>query len=118
VPYTKCADRVAKAVQSGEAERGFLFCGTGMGMSITANKHKGVYCALVESQWAAKKSRIVNDVNILAMGASIIGPTMAKDIVDTFLETEFAENEPQERKKVLADFLEGLYEVEEEVFTD
>ena len=63
IRYMDAADRVAKAVQSGAAARGILCCGTGMGMSICANKHKGIYCAVVESQWAAYNCRFINNAN-------------------------------------------------------
>ena len=65
VKFMYAADRVAKAVQSGEAERGLVFCGTGAGVSIVANKHKGIYCVPVESQWAAWSARFINSANML-----------------------------------------------------
>lgn len=116
VPYMYAADHVARAVQAGEAERGIVFCGTGMGVSISANKHKGVYCALVESQWAAYNSRFINNANMLAMGERIIAPTMAWDIVQTFLNTAFHENAAPERAAVLNGLFEKLQAAENEWF--
>lgn len=81
--------RVAHAVASGECERGVVICGTGIGISISANKVKGIRCALCSEPVSAKLTRQHNDANVLAMGARIIGPAMAEEIVHTFLTTEF-----------------------------
>ena len=81
--------RVAHAVANGECERGVVICGTGIGISITANKVKGIRCALCSEPVSAKLTRQHNDANVLAMGARIIGPAMAEEIVHTFLTTEF-----------------------------
>lgn len=116
VKYIEAADRTAGAVQKKEADRGIVFCGTGMGVSIVANKHKGVYCALVESQWAARECRVVNNANMLALGGRIFGESMANDIVDTFLKTEFCENSSEERFRNLSGLLEQVYELENKQF--
>lgn len=81
--------RVAHAVASGECERGIAICGTGIGISISANKIKGIRCALCSEPVSARLTRQHNDANVLAMGARIIGPAMAEEIVHTFLTTEF-----------------------------
>lgn len=81
--------RVAHAVANGECERGIVICGTGIGISISANKVKGIRCALCSEPVSAKLTRQHNDANVLAMGARIIGPAMAEEIVHTFLTTEF-----------------------------
>ena len=81
--------RVAHAVANGECERGVVICGTGIGTSISANKVKGIRCALCSEPVSAKLTRQHNDANVLAMGARIIGPAMAEEIVHTFLTTEF-----------------------------
>ena len=96
-PHTVTAPAAAKMIQSGQAERGFLFCGTGMGMAILANKHKGVYAAVVESLYAAEYCRKINDANILCMGAFIVGAEMAKEMAQIFLKTEFMQDFPQWR---------------------
>ena len=79
VKYMYAADAVAKAVQAGKADRGLVFCGTGAGVSIVANKHKGIYCVVVESQWAAHSARFINNANVLAIGERIVAPVMARD---------------------------------------
>ena len=81
--------RVAHAVANGECERGVVICGTGIGISISANKVRGIRCALCSEPVSAKLTRQHNDANVLAMGARIIGPAMAEEIVHTFLTTEF-----------------------------
>lgn len=87
--YPIYAERVARAVVSGECERGILICGTGIGISISANKIHGVRCALCSEPVSAALSRQHNDANILAMGARTIGPVMAEEIVRTFLTEAF-----------------------------
>ena len=87
--YPIYAERVARAVVSGECDRGVLICGTGIGISISANKIHGVRCALCSEPVSTALSRQHNDANIVAMGARTIGPVMAEEIVRTFLTTDF-----------------------------
>jgi len=89
VDYPDYAKPVAEAVASGEFERGILICGTGIGMSIAANKVKGIRCALVHDVFSAKATRCHNDSNILAMGERVIGPGLAREIVAAWLNTDF-----------------------------
>ena len=81
--------RAAKAVASGECDRGILICGTGIGISIAANKVKGIRCALCGDTLSAEMCRRHNNANMLAMGAGIVGPNLAERMVDVFLSTEF-----------------------------
>lgn len=89
VDYPDYALPVAQKVASGEVDRGILVCGTGIGMSIAANKVKGIRCALVHDTFSAKATREHNDSNILAMGERVIGPGLARDIAKIWLQTEF-----------------------------
>lgn len=89
VDYPDYALPVAEKVASGEFDRGILVCGTGIGMSIAANKVRGIRCALVHDTFSAKATREHNDTNVLAMGERVIGPGLALDIVKIWLETEF-----------------------------
>jgi ribose 5-phosphate isomerase B len=91
VPYYDGAVAASKVLQAGGAEKAILFCGTGMGMSIVANRFKGVTAAVVESVFAAKMCRAINNANALCLGQMIWGEWMAKEAVDTFLKTEFTE---------------------------
>lgn len=90
VDYPDYALPVAEKVAKGEYDRGILICGTGIGMSIAANKVPGIRCALVHDTFSARATREHNDSNILAMGERVIGPGLALEIVKIWLETEFA----------------------------
>ncbi|MDY0404555.1 ribose 5-phosphate isomerase B [Virgibacillus sp. 179-BFC.A HS] len=89
VDYPDYALPAAQRVASGEFDRGILICGTGIGMSIAANKVKGIRCALVHDVYSAKLTRQHNDSNMLAMGERVIGPGLAREIAKTWLETAF-----------------------------
>ncbi len=89
VDYPVYAEAVAKSVASGEAEKGILICGTGIGMSIVANKIKGVRAALCPNNFMAEMARKHNNSNILCLGQRVIGTDHALSIVDTFFNTEF-----------------------------
>ena len=94
----------AEAVANGECEKGIVICTTGIGISISANKVKGVRCALCSDTLSAKMTRLHNDANVLAMGAGIIGENLALDIVETFLNTLFSGEERHQRR---IDLIEG-----------
>ena len=104
--YPIYAEKVAKAVVSGECDRGILICGTGIGISIAANKVHGVRCAVCSEPCSAVLTRKHNDANILAMGARIIGPELAESIVDAFLSTPFSGGERHLRRIDLISTLE------------
>ena len=89
VDYPVYAEKVARAVASGECEKGIVICTTGIGVSMAANKVKGIRCALCGDSYSAEMTRRHNDANVLAMGAGIIGPNMAKKITEVFLNTAF-----------------------------
>jgi ribose 5-phosphate isomerase B len=93
VDYPDYALPVCEQVASGEADRGILICGTGIGMSIAANKVAGIRCALVHDLFSAKATREHNDTNVLAMGERVIGPGVAEEIVKVWLSTPFSEGE-------------------------
>ena len=88
----------ANAVADATCEKGLLFCGTGIGISITANKVKGIRAALCGDCFSAEMTRLHNDANILAMGARVVGPGLALKIVDTFLDTPFSGDERHVRR--------------------
>ena len=100
IPYFESAPVACKYIQDGTCENGILFCGTGMGMSIVANKCKGIRASVVESVFATKMCRTINNSNVLCLGAMIWGEAMALEAVDTFLNTAFTSALPQ-----FADFL-------------
>ena len=96
--YPIYAKRVAIAIQNGDCEKGILICGTGIGISITANKFKGIRAALCSDCFSAEATRLHNNANILAMGGRVVGPGLAVKIVDTFLNTPFSEEERHIRR--------------------
>ena len=102
--YPDYAAKAAKAVASGECERGIVVCTTGIGISIAANKVKGIRCALLSDVMSARMTRDHNDTNMMAMGAGVVGKNLAFEIVDTWLNTEFSHNERHQRRidKVMA----------------
>ena len=89
VDYPVYAEKVARAVASGACDKGIVICTTGIGVSMAANKVKGIRCALCGDSYSAEMTRRHNDANVLAMGAGIIGPNLAKKITEVFLTTEF-----------------------------
>lgn len=89
VDYPDFAAKLAQKVSTGEYSRGVLICGSGIGMAIAANKFSSVRAAAVESKYSAKLSRAHNDSNILCLGARILAPEYAKDILETWLNTSF-----------------------------
>jgi len=102
--YPDFAAAAARAVAGGECDRGIVLCTTGIGVSITANKVKGIRCALLSDLMSARMTREHNDTNMMALGAAVVGEGLALEIVDTWLDTEFSHNERHQRRidKVMA----------------
>ena len=95
--YPVFGERAARAVASGECDRGILICGTGVGISLAANKVRGIRCVVCSEPYSAKLSRMHNNTNMLAMGARVIGPELARMIAQTWLETAFEGGRHQRR---------------------
>jgi ribose 5-phosphate isomerase B len=87
--YPEYASAACKKIQGGEADLGILICGTGIGMSMCANKHKGIRAAVCTDTFSARMTRRHNDANVLCLGARVTGSALALDILDLFLENEF-----------------------------
>ena len=102
--YPDFAAPAAKAVASGECEKGIVLCTTGIGVSITCNKVNGIRCALLSDVMSARMTREHNDTNMMALGAGVVGEMLALEIEDTWLGTEFSHNERHQRRidKVMA----------------
>lgn len=98
VDYPDYAKVVCEAVLSGECEKGVLICGTGIGISIAANKIPGIRCALCHDVFSAEATREHNDTNVIALGGRVIGPSHAIKVVDTFLSTPFSNDERHIRR--------------------
>jgi len=105
IPYYEIAANAAGKLQQGEADKAILFCGTGMGMAIVANKFKGIYAGVVESEFGGLHCRIINNTNVLTMGGWVISAYRAKKIVDQWLSASFTEGYED-----IADFLKSAVE--------
>ncbi len=117
-PYYHIASDAAKCVANGSADRGILVCGTGMGMSIIANKHPGVFAAVCETAFAAEKSRSINNSNVLTLGGFITTPTIAREIVDAWLSTEFTQGWNPDIRQWLQNSMGDINELERKQFTN
>jgi len=95
--YADFVEPAARAVAEGKQERGIVLCTTGIGASITANKVKGIRCALCSEPWSAEMTRRHNNANVLAIGAGVVGPLMARQIVEAFLTHDFEGGRHQRR---------------------
>lgn len=98
VDYPEYAKKVAEEIVTGRCEKGILLCGTGIGISIAANKIKGIRCALCSDCFSAEATRLHNDTNVLAMGGRVIADGLAIKIVDIFLNTKFSNDERHIRR--------------------
>ncbi len=105
--YPVFAERAAKAVASGECDRGVVICGTGIGMSIAANKVKGIRCALCSEPYSAKMTRLHNDSNMLALGARVIGLELARAILEVWLDTPYEGGRHQRRVDMITKLEQG-----------
>jgi ribose 5-phosphate isomerase B len=114
-PYFEQAPKVAQAVQSGEAEKGILVCGTGQGMAIVANKHRGVYACVADGIFAGERGKIINNANVLTMGGWITAPFLGTQIVDAWLGVAFTQK-MEFKKDFLTNAFEQVVEIENENF--
>ncbi len=101
--YPDYAKALCSKIQSGEFERGILVCGTGIGMSMAANKHKGIRAACCSDTFSARMTRMHNDANVLCLGGRVVGVGLALDMVDLFVETEFEGGRHSARVSMLSD---------------
>lgn len=107
VDYPYFGEEVAKSVASGEADRGIIICGTGIGISIAANKVPGVRAALCTNEFMARMARSHNDANVLALGQRVIGLDHALAVIDVFLETEFEGGRHERRVRLIHEIEKG-----------
>lgn len=114
-PYFEQAPKVAKAVQSGQAEKGILICGTGQGMAIVANKHKGVYACVVDGVFSGERAKIINNANVITMGGWITAPFLGTQIVDAWLSMAFTQK-MEFKRDFLTNAFQQVQKLEEETF--
>lgn len=105
--YPVIAKKVCGEIASGNAQMGILLCGTGIGMCMTANKCKGIRAAVCSESYSARLTRLHNDANVLCLGARVVGPGLAAEILDAFLETEFEGGGRHQRRVDMMMELEG-----------
>lgn len=98
VDYPDFAEKVGRAIQRGDAERGILLCGSGVGAAVAATKLKGIRAGLCHDTYSARQSVEHDDVNVLALGARVIGPELIKELIPAFLEAEFSDEDRHRRR--------------------
>ncbi len=103
IDYPDIAKKVCAAIQNGDAEKGILVCGTGIGMSIAANKHKGIRAAVCSEHFSTRYTRLHNDSNVLCLGERVIGAGLACELADLFIDTEFEGGRHQTRVNKIAE---------------
>lgn len=116
VPFYVVAPLAAEAIQKSEGDCAILICGTGMGMNQVANKFKGIRAACVESEYSARMARIINDSNILCMGAWLIAPEMGIVMADAFLQAQFVNGVEEWRKEWLENARRELLALENQIY--
>ena len=114
--FADAAKEVAGAVGRGDFERGIVLCGTGMGVSIIANKHRGVYAALCESIYQARRSKIVNNTNVLCMGGMITAPTIGVEMALAWLQAEHLMGMSAQQAQAIEKEFQALVDCEEGLF--
>ena len=105
--YPDYAHALCEKIQSGECELGILICGTGIGMSMAANKHKGIRAACCSDTFSARLTRLHNDANVLCFGARVVGQGLAIDLADAFVDAEFEGGKHQKRIDMFVDIENG-----------
>jgi len=114
-PYFEQAPKVARVVQSGEAEKGILICGTGQGMAIVANKFKGVYASVVDSVFSGERCKIINNANVITLGGWVTAPFLATQIVDGWLSMAFTQK-MEFKKDFLTNAFAKVQKLEDEIY--
>ena len=114
-PYSQQAPKVAKAIQSGKADRGILICGTGQGMAIVANKFKGIYACVADSIFSGERAKIINNANVITMGGWITAPFLGVQIVEAWLSVAFVQK-MEFKRDFLTEQFQVVKGIEEENF--
>lgn len=114
-PYFEQAPKVAKAILSGEADKGILVCGTGQGMAIVANKFKGIYACVVDGVFSGERAKIINNANVITMGGWVTAPFLAVQIVEAWLSMSFTQK-MEFKRDFLTNAFENVKKIEEDNF--
>ena len=115
ITHIQTARNIAKTMKDTQCQKGIIFCGTGAGASMCMNKIKGMYCVACESLYSAPRIAQINNANVLAMGARIIGPENGCEMADAFLSTEFAQDFAPERKQTVEKLYQEMVKLEAEL---
>lgn len=118
VDYYQVGDEVGKRISTKQFSRAIIFCGTGMGVNIVANKHRGVYCGLCESVMSARLCRVINNCNVLSLGALLLTPYKAIEMVKAFLETPFYEGFELCDPSFLQEAFSKIEDIEKRLYDD
>ncbi|MCW2255424.1 ribose 5-phosphate isomerase B [Providencia alcalifaciens] len=116
IGYCDVGDKVGEIISQHTEYLGLIFCGTGMGVSISANKHKNVYCGVCESVTSARLCKVINNCNILSMGGLLITPFKAKMMVDAYLSAEFTNGFTEATPKDLQSGLTEMKKIEDKIY--
>lgn len=116
IGYCDVGDKVGEIISQYTDYLGFIFCGTGMGVSISANKHKNVYCGVCESVTSARLCKVINNCNILSMGGLLITPFKAKMMVDAYLSAEFSSGFTEATPEDLQSGLNTMKKIEDKIY--
>jgi len=114
-PYYIQASKVAKAIQDGHAQKGIAICGTGQGMAIVCNKHRGIYACVVDDIFSGERAKIINNANVITMGGWITAPFLGCQIVDAWLSMQFTQK-MEFKKEFLTNAFNSVKKIEEEQF--
>jgi len=114
-PYFEQAPKVAQAIQEDRAEKGILICGTGQGMAIVANKHKGIYACVVDGLFSGERAKIINNANVITMGGWVTAPFLGTQIVDAWLSVQFTQK-MEFKKEFLSNAFHQVQALEEMTF--
>lgn len=115
-PYLDGLTKLVKEIQEGRYERGMLFCGTGAGMCIVANKYKGVYCVVCESVYTASRCAMINGANVISMGGNVVGPDNACQMAEAWLTHSFLQGFDEDRRRWLGELDVRMKKLEETLF--
>ena len=116
ISYIDTACKAAREIQQGHFNRGILLCGTGAGMSVVANKFKGIYAVLCHNTYEARMCQTINNANIMCLGGGVLTPAIAEEMLDLFLETPFKVGFPADRHEFLEFAQQEIARIEEENF--
>lgn len=116
MPYAEVAARASEGMLETGCDFGIFFCGTGMGVGLVANMFKGITAAVVESKFAARRARFTNNANVLCMGSFILGPVLACEMADEFLNVEWLQGANETTRAILSEQMDFICELQKKLY--